>query len=250
MKKRKYKNPPLVEALCEFQFIPNQPWDVTIPGLLYEKIKDTFPDRQQKIGLGVQLKVTEKELEHRVEPIPPLIQFHKKDKTALIQVAPDLLVVNHLQPYPEWEIFKSMILENLQKYIEVANPKGFKRIGLRYINVFEFAKPEIELEDYFKYRPYIHEKLPKTLSTFITKTEFPLEDGNEILIMTLALQVPSKPNVLAILLDIDYAMIKTEYVMLDNVQNWLEKAHNKAEEAFEESITEKARILFRGKAKC
>lgn len=250
MRNRKYENPPVVEALCEFQFIPNQPWDVTIPGLLYERIKDNFPHKQQKIGFGVQFKATDKGIEHIVEPSPPLIQFHKQDKTALVQVAPDLFVVNQLRPYPEWEIFKSMIVENLQKYIEIAKPKGFKRMGLRYINVFEFSESEIKLEDYFRYRPHIPEGLSENHGAFITRTEFPFEDGSEMLTITLASQIPSKPNIISILLDIDYAMIKSEYIALDGVQNWLEKAHNRVEGAFEESITDNARALFKEEKKC
>ena len=60
---RRYKNPPIVEALCEFEFISSQPWDLTIPGLIYEKVKDEFPDKRQQIGIGVQFKPTEKGLE-------------------------------------------------------------------------------------------------------------------------------------------------------------------------------------------
>ena len=33
----KYKKPPIVEALCEFQFISDRPLDLTLHGLIYEK---------------------------------------------------------------------------------------------------------------------------------------------------------------------------------------------------------------------
>ncbi len=44
---RKYKNPPVVEALCEFQFISDKSWDLTLPGLIYERVKSEFPVKQQ-----------------------------------------------------------------------------------------------------------------------------------------------------------------------------------------------------------
>jgi uncharacterized protein (TIGR04255 family) len=241
---KKYKNAPVVEALCEFQFIPNQPWDITIPGLIYEKIRKVFPEKQQQIGIGVQFRTTEKGIEHKVEPAPPRIQFYKNDKTALIQVAPDLLVVNQLKPYPAWENFKSIILENFQVYKEVANPKGFKRIGLRYINVLEFDKLQVELTDYFRYYPFIPENLPKIHGSFLTRVEFPFEDDNEMLILTFGSKIPSKLNIISLVLDIDYAMIKPEYIFLDAIENWLDKAHERVENAFEASITDKARNLF------
>jgi uncharacterized protein (TIGR04255 family) len=39
---RKYRSPPLVEALCEFRLTPDTPWDMTIPGLFYETVKHAF----------------------------------------------------------------------------------------------------------------------------------------------------------------------------------------------------------------
>ncbi|MGQ0654564.1 MAG: TIGR04255 family protein [Betaproteobacteria bacterium] len=44
---KKYKNPPIIEAICEFRFSETSPWDLTIPGLIYELVKDKFPKRVQ-----------------------------------------------------------------------------------------------------------------------------------------------------------------------------------------------------------
>jgi len=243
---RKYKNPPVVEALCEFQFIPNQPWDMTIPGLMYEKIKTEFPDKQEQIGINIQSRPTEKGLEQKIEPAPLKIQFFKKDKSALVQLAPNLLVINCLKPYPSWEEFKSLIIKKLEVYREITNPKGFKRIGLRYINIFEFNKPQIELKDYFRYYPPIPDTLPQNPSSFLTKVELPVEKGHAMLIISLRSAIPNKPDSLSILLDIDYAMVTPEHILIQDISNWLEKAHQKVEDAFEGCITDKARELFEG----
>ncbi|MGC8838175.1 MAG: hypothetical protein ACP5UM_07135 [Anaerolineae bacterium] len=39
---RKYKDPPLMEAVCEFRLAADSPWDLTIPGLIYEKLYAAF----------------------------------------------------------------------------------------------------------------------------------------------------------------------------------------------------------------
>lgn len=44
---RRYRNSPLIEAGCEFRFAPGEPWDLAIPGLLYEKFREKFPKRRQ-----------------------------------------------------------------------------------------------------------------------------------------------------------------------------------------------------------
>lgn len=103
-----------------------------------------------------------------MEPTPPRIQFHKRGKRALIQVAPDLLVVNQLKPYMTWAKFKPMILDSLQKYRDVANPKEFKRVGLRYINKINIKAEIIELSDYFDFYPYIPKNLPQLHISFLS----------------------------------------------------------------------------------
>ncbi len=245
---KKYENQPITEALCEFQFIPGQPWDMTIPGLIYGEIKSEFPDKKQQINVGFQSKPLEKGDEHKIgRPVLPILQCFKKNKTALIQVAENLLAVNQLEPYPGWESFKKMILENFRVYKKVADPKGFRRIGLRYVNVFDFEKTEkVELKDYFKYYPFIPEDLPQEHGPFSTRVEFPYGKDNENLILSLGTAVPKEPDTLSLVLDIDYAMTMPESVSVneDKISNWLDNAHKKIETAFEACITDKTRKGF------
>lgn len=239
---RKYKNPPLVEALCEFQFIPQEPYDLTIPGLFYEKIKNEFPEKEEQAGVDFQLQMTDRGIEQKIVPVPPKVRFFKPGGTPLVQLAPDLLAVNCLQPYPSWESFKPVILENLEVYREVARPKGFRRIGLRYINVLELNKVNVELTDYFCYYPSIPEVLPQQVDTFLSRVEIPYED--ERLILTLGTIVPKRPDSIQITLDIDYVMVTPEKITFDDISAWLDKAHERVEYAFEACITDKARELF------
>jgi len=243
---KKYKNPPIVEALCEFQFIPAQPWDITIPGLLYETIRDEFPEKQQQIGSGFSiLPKASGEIEQKIGfPSPLLIQFFRSDKTALAQVGPDLLTVNHLRPYPTWGTFKPLILKIFEKYIEIAKPKGFSRVGLRYINKIDFDQKEIELTDYFNYYPSIPNNLPQIYKTFQVMAVIPYEKERDILQLTLATIIPEKPDALSLVLDLDYIMIQPESITFDEVTDWLENAHTTVEDAFEACITDKCRNLF------
>jgi len=243
-KMKKYKNPPIVEALCEFQFIPGQPWDITIPGIIYEKIKNQFPEKKQQMGIGLGIKPREAQLESKIEMLPSRMQFLRHDKKALIQIGLDLLVVNHLKPYPHWENFKPMILENFKIYLRVAKPRGIRRVGLRYINRIDFESAEIELESYFKFYPKLVSDLPQVYETFIAKVEIPYEEQRDKLILSLTTAVPERPGMISIILDLDYAMVKPEAVPLDDIETWIEKAHTNLENAFEACITDKCRELF------
>lgn len=243
---KKYDNPPIVEALCEFQFIPSQSWDMTIPGILFEKIGGEFSVKRQQTRFDIGLLTKKNGIEQKVEMSPPNMQFFRPDKSALVQVGADILTINHLKQYTEWESFKPLILNNLEIYNKIAKPKGFKRIGLRYINKIDFDKDTIELSAYFNYYPTIPTNLPQSHEAFNLRIEFPYEDGRERLHLTLASVIPQKPNLLSLLLDLDYIMDKPELVPLDKVSDWIEKAHTRIENCFEACITDKSRSLFGG----
>ncbi len=238
-----------MEALCEFQFIPSQPWDITIPGLLYEKINDKFPVKQQQKEFGIGLGVRPKEggiTEHRLELTQPRMQFFRPDKTALVQVGSDLLTINHLKPYPTWELFKPLILNNLRLYEEIAKPKGLKGIGLRYINKMEFHDSPIEMSEYFHSYPLIPKELPQVHDAFDIHIEIPYENRRDRLLLTLSTVASKQPKVISLLLDFGYIMMKPDSVSLDQAADWIEQAHTIVEHAFEATITDKCRDLFGG----
>ena len=246
---RKYNRPPIVETLCEFQFIPGQPWDMTIVGLFYEKIKEEFPEKQQQTTFEIGFRKKEGRVEQKVGSSARM-QFLSKDKRILVQTGPDLLVINHLKPYPTWHKFCPMILKNLKQYQKTACPKSFKRIDLRYINKIEIAEKSVELADYFSYYPFLPEKFPQTHEAFNVRIEIPFVEGRDRLLLTLASTPSEKPDNIAFVLDLDYVMVSPEKVEIEEVEGWIEKAHTEIENGFESCITEKCRDLFEEEKQC
>ncbi|MEK7702401.1 MAG: TIGR04255 family protein [Nitrospirota bacterium] len=236
---------PIIEALCEFQFIPSQPWDMTIPGLFYDKIKDRFPEKKQQIELGIAFRPVEGGIEKQ-DIVSQRMQFHNLEKTALVQMGNDLLAVNHLRPYPTWAKFKPLILDNLIQYQKVASPKGLNRIELRYINQIQFDKAPIEIKDYFHYFPSIPATLPQMHEPLTMSVGIPYEDKNDGLTLTLTM-LPKLPEGISFLLDLNYIMGVPGRIALDQVSDWLEKTHTVIETAFEACITEKCQTLFKEK---
>lgn len=243
---RQYARPPIIEALCEFRFVPSRPWDMTVPGLLYEKIRDQFPEKQQQVRFDVRLEGGEEGLEQKVETAPR-IQFRRADDSALVQVGPDLLAVNHLPPYPTWPPFKQLILDTLGQYEDVAAPEGLRRVGLRYINRIEFEAPRVELTEYFHYHPEVPDDLAEDHGPFSVQVKIPKRRPRDLLSVTLRSIASGKEGVLAIILDLDYAMVQSEALSLDNVGEWVEEAHSIVHDAFEACVTDRCRELFGGK---
>lgn len=243
MKSKQYKHSPLVEVLCEFQFEQDTPWDLTIPGIIYEGLKENFPTRRQatRITLGLpspgdtnpQISSTQ------------ITQFWSVDEKSLIQVGPYLLSVNRLNPYPSWENFLPMIENGFKTYCDVAYPNSIRSIALRYINSIKIEGKVVNLDQYFEFRPFVGPNLPQTHGPFTQAIQIPFEDGRDILTLQLgSITGSAVSDILTINLDLTYSLAKSGEVALNGVSKWVEKAHEHIKDVFEASITRKLKEEF------
>lgn len=242
MAKRRYKNPPLEEAICEFRFESEPPWDVAIPGLLVERLSSDLPLRRQASKLETTTRPIADGIEQQCTPVNWL-QLWQKDEKATVQVAPNLLSVNRLAPYPGWENFLPLVKKSLSEYREVANPKGFEQITLRYINRISFEN-SIELEDYFDFYPFVGQGLPQDFGSFIVGMQSVFEEGRDVLQMQMSSVASSTPDTLLIVLDLIYFLNQLGTIAPEGVFEWIECAHERIEAAFEGCIKGPLRERF------
>jgi uncharacterized protein (TIGR04255 family) len=244
--RRIYKNPPILEALCEFQFEPSQPWDMTIPGLFYREVESEFPKRRQfnPLQVSFQAEVQGRSIQNVASNVDRM-HFVREDERALIQVGPDLVAVNHFKPYTNWENFKQMIERSLEVYSRVANPEAINRIGLRYINRLEFpAQSAVEIERFLLAVPTVPSEVPQVFTSWAQRVEIPFLDASGLLVLQSRSMLDEDQEGIAFLLDLDFVTQQSEAVKLDSAMAWVEGAHNEIEEAFEACITPEARRLF------
>ncbi len=233
---RKYANPPVLEAVCQFQFKETDPWDWTVPGLIYDRIKGTFPVKRQENA--IQISVTQgKPAEAVSSGAITKMQFLREDSSALVQVQPHVLTVNQLKPYPEWPAFKALILEQLHVYTDVAKEQQLTRIGLRYINRIEIPAAKFELEQYFVALPSVPAGIPDTFGSFLMQVEIPHDDPSMTLRLAVGSLPPSAADQSAVMLDLD--MVTDQAPNIDGVAAWLDTAHDRLETVFDKSLTEK-----------
>ncbi len=221
-----YKNPPLLEAVCEFKFQPPASWNPAVADLIYEKVQAQFPQREPMNGLSEE------------EPASGAkTKFHRADGSALLQVAPKLLAINQLRPYPTWLQFKKTILEAYAIYRELAQPAGLTRVGLRYINQIEIPETKIEIGRYLRGCPAGYHKL-------FLSTEFPFETERENLAMIIAHVPHHEGDFSRFYLDLDYGAFPTTTMTPEAIASILERAHDRLEQIFEASLTDETRQLF------
>lgn len=241
---RRYHQPPIIEALCEFRFRPTPQWDLTIPGLFYDRIKDQFPNKRQQ----------PRSFEFKLEGAPPFgapdltiesrLQFFTEEGRTLIQLDRDLLSVNQLNPYSSWEHLLPLIRRGYDAYFDVARPAGLQRIGLRYINQIVIPEETVNLHDYFTFYPIAPDSFPRTLDGFLLVADFAFAGQRDTLRVRLTSAQTPQADTNTLVLDLDYFTEKPDDLTFESVFPWIEQAHANIENSFEAIITDNLRRLF------
>jgi len=249
IKRRLYESPPISEAVREFRFDPSQPWDSTVLGLVYDRVKRDYPKKKQQIGLSLEIHGSPQEVQQQIGNPTPRMQFLSEDEKSLIQLSTDALSINKLKPYQSWEVFKKTILSTLTAYVDVNQPKGIRRIGIRYINRIEIPAAVVKIEDYLLATPSLPAPLPQEFQTWVQRVEVPVKEQDGLLVIQSGSIRDGKSENIAFLLDIDFIVQKTDQAIpLESASNVIEAAHEQVENAFEACITDNARTLFKEKS--
>lgn len=246
---RKYRNPPIIEALCEFHFASENPWDWTIPGLLFGKVKEVYPHKGEVRKLGVEFRTSGAGVDSRVGQGIDRLRFSNEKSNRLVQVGENLLTVNQLKPYSTWVDFKRMINSALGSYQEVANPLGITSLALRYINQIETLNVGFAIEEYFGCYPHFPRKDQRIVGDLFMRSNLPVpnvENPEGILTLVFAIRFQRETKSPICIIDLGMAQNwdKKSPLSIDQAEEYIEKAHLYVESAFEECITDKLRKGF------
>jgi uncharacterized protein (TIGR04255 family) len=239
----KYKNPPIVEAICEFRFSKDTKWDPIIPGSVYEKVKGQFPHKESRLEQQVILKTEEAGFNQNLVASQRALML-SQDRSSLIQVGQHLLSINYLKPYAGWENFRPKIKMAYDTLGEITEINGIDRLALVYIDRIEIPGKRIELEDYFKFYPQLGQELPHDHTNFMVGVEFPYNEKRDSCRLQLTSAMATKKDHLALLLTTEYYLAKQKSVLPDKALDWMEGAHTKVRGLFKGCITEKLEDLF------
>jgi uncharacterized protein (TIGR04255 family) len=232
----KLAKPPLIEALCEFRFGITGPWTADVVDRLSERVGSDFSVRSEsetmQIDLGTHPPATHKH---------PVWQLKRPDASAMVQVSPaGALVINHLRPYDRWETYRDLILRTLGEFVQVVGAGPIDRIGLRYINRLILGSSQPGLRDVLSVYPRLSGPLERGLLNFYQRADLVHSDAEGVLVHQVGLGTPTAPEgPRSIMLDLDFGSVPTRRFRADDVDDlleWLERAHERVEEAFIASL--------------
>lgn len=240
---KKYKNPPIIEAVCDFRFTPGLPWNGIFPGLIYREVEAEFSDTEIQRHVSAEMKPNGSSVHQRLETIE-WQQFWRKDRSAIIQVAPDLLAVNHLKPYPTWHEFLPIITKALGAFTNIVKPSKIQRLELRYHNHIEINRGNVDLDDYLNFTPRIGTALPQNYFAFFVGIKSLSPNNKNQLKIELTSAEPKSEGALAANLTLAYTLISQDGLDLGNVSEWLGDAHTAIDDAFEACLKDPLRQIF------
>lgn len=238
-----YKNPPLIEAVCEFRFSQCTLWPDEGVNLFSSQISDLFPIKGEKFIKNLRVTASMQKASMEMDQ-NELKVFWNKEKTMLIQSGVRYLSIHALKPYPSWNNFYPIIKDIYFKLNSIVEITGFERIGFVYIDKIEVPGNDVILKDYFTLYPHLGSGLPQDLAMFQMSYDFGFENGRDICRVTLLPTIPEKPESSAFLLTTDYFLIEPGMVRNDGAVEWISTAHDHISDLFEGIITDNLRILF------
>jgi uncharacterized protein (TIGR04255 family) len=171
------------------------------------------------------------------------IQFLRDDESALIQLSPNTLGINHLKPYPGWETVKSTLIRQFKIYRKIAKPQALKRVGLRYINEIIVDSNEFDISSHFFTFPrYPTVSEATKLATMNVQASRKFADPAIQLNITLTdrsqPQTDGSSSVKRYIFDLDAFAIDNEAPAMDGIEICLDLAHQRLEDFFDASFSE------------
>ena len=245
--RRTYNKPPIEEAVCEFRFRKDN-WNPTIPGRLFEEIKERYSALPRELK-KYQTQFTtgpDNPASVDVRELPSLIRFSTPDEHRVISIVPRLLSVSMRKPYSNWEEFKSQILEAFEKHRGVTGADEVLRVGIRYINKILIGQPPVDLQHYFKCAPQDlseleDDNLPSGLGSVLSRQEYTFKDLTRMTCTFASTEAPQ--GFVGVLLDIDVYW-QSEDSGSPDVAELIEQLRLRERVAFEASITDACRKYF------
>ena len=237
---QQYPNPPVVEAIVDFGFQPSRDWNLLVPGQVYDRVKHEYPI--QETVYPDYLPRAQELFQTRGFPFVERIRLRATDGTRILQMGRDRLILNQLRPYPGWERLKPDTVGILEHYRQIAVPHALHAISIRYIN--QINVPDgTPLEGLFAFRPAIEGPLADHLKDFTLSGKFGFERGDALEVQLASID-PAEGSQQSYVLDLDYSAGPEHIPLLDQVGDWLDVAHNRIEQAFEQTIQNSVRQIM------
>lgn len=244
-KQRHLNNAPIVEAIIDFRVKLPSGYNVAEFSSLKEKLGNSYPQVQESRAFESGVRVKDKQIEQILKDRGLRgYAFKSVDGKNVGQFREDGFTFNRLTPYTNWETVLAEAKRLWALYVEIAQPKLVTRLATRYINRMDIPLPIGDFNQYLTAPPSIPKNLPQGVSHFLTRVTIRDPELDMTAHVIQALEKSSKPDHVAIILDIDVFKQMEAGFGESDIWPTFENLRNLKNRIFFASITEETARLF------
>ncbi len=213
---------PIIEASMEIRFKSSFPQEA-IFGVIYQDIKNDYINLQKLpiVELPESIRINDPNLQYA-----PYYRLFKDN--FVLQIGAKVLSISITKPYSKWDYFNAEILKILSiiKKLNIIN--NIERIGLRYLNFFEF-----NIFEKIKFKMQLDEQEIKSSCKNIIRLEFLKKGINQVLqLSNNSNYIINNKMIHGSMIDIDNFIINLDMNSFDKIDKFLSDLHNLEKELF------------------
>lgn len=240
-----YKRNQLVEVICQVNYPSILSIETTEPSEFQTLIRTSYPKYQfgneYEDEIAINLKNNNIESKVQRHTISKLHCFISQDDSCRVVVAKNRISYS-MKKYDNWEKFYDNFWKVFKEFNEIYQPNYFNRIGIRYINLINKKRLQLDAKWEELLKPQIlgfnnsNEEDYEIVNTTV-KSEILYNGMNARITSSYVLE--NETNEKCYLIDCDY--YKVSDCTIDRIDDNLKKLHDNFQGFFDDLITEKMR---------
>jgi uncharacterized protein (TIGR04255 family) len=173
-------------------------------------------------------------------------EFRSANSQTVIRALHNGFSFHHLRPYPGWDAFREQADAAWNIYLRVFAPEKIGRVALRYLDRIELPLPFSDLKEYLRTYPELAPAIDIGLSSFLMRLVLPNPEIPAVGRITQAIEpVQADRGIIPLVFDVDVSRAGEFPLDEKLIRETLERLRDFKNQLFFESITEKAKGLFR-----
>ncbi|PQO31033.1 TIGR04255 family protein [Blastopirellula marina] len=216
-----------------------------VPNEFQKELKSRLPDyphHQQQFEMAAEINAESQSFSHQQNWHG--FRFETEDKRYVAQFTRNGFVFSRLQPYENWNTFRTEAIRLWEIYRELTEPSEIQRLGVRFINVIKDVTPT-ELNDLLAAPPRCAPNLNIPLAGFMHQSvfEIPGHPYNLNVIQTIQPAPPTQKGPTNLILDLDVST--SRFIATEEINKRLQDMQWIKNKAFFSFLTKSAISKFR-----
>lgn len=244
-----YTHPPITESVIEIR-MNNTVHQDDLQKIAAKLNKNYYPDKKENIEINFSLEFNPENGKQTssIRPQQTGYRLASVDQTDIAIIAPQVLTIARLAPYPGWDKFHEKMTSAWKIWKRIVKAQDINRIGVRYINRIDIptnGKEYIHIQDYMNLNANIPVFSEYPMTNYLVQITIPT--SNPLWIANIASFI-HQPSVLigtiSLMLDIDVYSIEKPPLDDKGLILRLNEARELKNLIFKQCITPRTAELF------